>query len=72
VFADDGFEPAEITVNGRKERRVVAVLEKGGRRVRVLDLGFRGDEGGKRVEGEGDGEGEEGDSASGTDFEMME
>ncbi|KAF2815774.1 uncharacterized protein BDZ99DRAFT_505466 [Mytilinidion resinicola] len=69
IFANDGFEPEEIVVNGRKDRRVVAVLEKARRRVRVLDLGYREDENKKR-EGDGGTEDVE-DSESASDVDMM-
>lgn len=44
VFAvSDGFKPAKIEVNGRKNRRICAVLGEGGRQMRIYDLDFNDD-----------------------------
>lgn len=50
-------------VNGRKERRVVVVLDKEGKHYRVLDLDFKA-RGGKEGEGGKAEEGQEGEDSS--------
>jgi len=35
------FKPANIEINGRKKRRVCAVLSDGGRQMRICDLDFK-------------------------------
>jgi len=39
--ATDTFKPANIEINGRKKRRVCAVLSAGGRLMRICDLDFK-------------------------------
>ena len=44
VFAtSDGFKPAKIEVNGRKNRRICVVLAEDGRQMRIYDLDFNDD-----------------------------
>ena len=44
VFAtSDGFKPAKIEVNGRKNRRICVVLGEDGRQMRIFDLDFNDD-----------------------------
>lgn len=45
VFAtSDGFKPAKIEVNGRKNRRICVVLGEDGRQMRIYDLDFNDDD----------------------------
>ena len=37
----DSFKPVKIEINGRKKRRVCAVLAEGGRLMRIYDLDFK-------------------------------
>jgi len=44
VFAgSDGFKPAKIEINGRKNRRICVVLGEDGRQMKIYDLDFNND-----------------------------
>lgn len=47
---EEGFVPAKLEVNGRKNRRVALVLDEEGRRWRVYDLDHADDEDGSWVD----------------------